>query len=80
MILGVLTGHSLVCPMGQFYGKRLALSAGNYSVIVPALNPNDNNSVVNVVFQVNTHTHMYIHVYTCTMCSFISTCIPPSLC
>jgi insulysin len=39
-------------PTGSFDTLRLSLSPGNYSVIVPSLNPNDVNSVVNVVFQI----------------------------
>ena len=68
MIQAVLTGHSLVSPKGQIYGKRLALLPGNYSVVMPTLNPNDNNSVLNVVFQVNTHNYnhtdkMVVYMY-----------------
>ena len=39
-------------PKGQFFYHRLTLSPGNYSVVMPALDPKDKNSVVTVVFQV----------------------------
>ena len=39
--------------MGHFWRRRVKLSSGtNYSVVIPALNPEDVNSVVNVLFQV----------------------------
>ena len=40
-------------PVGHFWRRRVKLSSGtNYSVVIPALNPEDVNSVVNVLFQV----------------------------
>jgi len=40
-------------PVGHFTRRRVNLSPGaNYSIIIPALNPEDVNSVVNVLFQV----------------------------
>ena len=40
-------------PVGHFSRRRVNLSPGaNYSVVIPALNPEDVNSVVNVLFQV----------------------------
>ena len=40
-------------PVGQFMRRRVKLSSGtNYSVVIPALNPEDVNSVINVLFQV----------------------------
>ena len=38
---------------GHYWRERVNLSApGNYSIVVPTLNPEDENSVVNVIFQV----------------------------
>ena len=38
---------------GHYWQHRINLSEpGNYSVVIPTLNPNDLNSVVNVFFQV----------------------------
>ena len=43
----------MIDPKGTLVPRRrILLSPGNFSVIVPALNPMDNNSVINVVFQV----------------------------
>jgi len=40
-------------PVGHFLRRRVNLSPGaNYSIIIPALNPEDVNSIVNVLFQV----------------------------
>jgi len=40
-------------PVGHFTRRRVNLSPGaNYSIVIPALNPEDVNSVVNVLFQV----------------------------
>ena len=39
-------------PIGMISGWRVQLGPGNYSVVVPTLNPQDENSVVNVMFQV----------------------------
>ena len=51
----------MIDPKGTLVPKRrISLSPGNYSVIVPTLNPMDTNSVVNVVFQVR-HNHHYIN-------------------
>ena len=48
-------------PVGHFMRRRVELSPGaNYSVVIPALNPEDVNSVVNVLFQVS--------VYICVSC------------
>jgi hypothetical protein len=48
--------HSLQIPhqfLGHYWRERVNLSApGNYSIVVPTLNPEDANSVVNVIFQV----------------------------
>jgi len=42
-------------PVGHFLRRRVNLTPGaNYSIVVPALNPEDVNSVVNVLFQVPT--------------------------
>ena len=42
-------------PIGHFSRRRVNLTPGaNYSVIISALNPEDVNSVVNVLFQVPT--------------------------
>jgi len=42
-------------PVGHFSRRRVNLTPGaNYSIIIPALNPEDVNSVVNVLFQVPT--------------------------
>ena len=42
-------------PVGHFMRRRVSLSPGaNYSIVIPALNPEDKNSVVNVLFQVPT--------------------------
>ena len=50
----------MIDPKGTLVPKRrISLSPGNYSIIVPALNPMDTNSVVNAVFQVR-HTIIII--------------------
>ena len=42
-------------PIGHFSRRRVNLTPGaNYSIVIPALNPEDVNSVVNVLFQVPT--------------------------
>jgi len=42
-------------PVGHFLRRRVNLTPGtNYSIVIPALNPEDVNSVVNVLFQVPT--------------------------
>ena len=42
-------------PVGHFMRRRVELSPGaNYSIVIPALNPEDVNSVVNILFQVPT--------------------------
>ena len=39
--------------LGHYWRQRVNLSApGSYSIVVPTLNPEDENSVVNVIFQV----------------------------
>ena len=39
--------------LGHYWQQRVSLTApGNYSVVLPTLNPEDENSVVNVIFQV----------------------------
>lgn len=58
----MLASHSSEDPNGLFTRKRLSLSPGNYSVIVPTLNPNDSNSVVNIVFQVRFQLLLFVLV------------------
>ena len=52
---GLVRDRTLSQPFGHYWKQRLALSQpGNYSVVVPTLNPEDQNSVINVIFQVYT--------------------------
>ena len=44
--------------LGHYWQQRIILTApGSYSVVVPSLNPEDKNSVVNVVFQVRLYMY-----------------------
>jgi len=50
-------------PVGHFSRRRINLSPGaNYSIVIPALNPEDMNSVVNVLFQVPTSAWVTVPV------------------
>ena len=57
---GSRLGEGLILPLqtpyqflGHYWQQRVHLSeAGNYSIVIPVLNPEDHNSVVNVIFQV----------------------------
>ena len=50
-------------PVGHFSRRRVNLSPGaNYSIVIPALKPEDVNSVVNVLFQVPTSVKLTVHV------------------
>ena len=47
---------SNVPPRGDYQRKRVTLSEpGTYGMTLPTLNPSDQNSAVNVVYQVNTY-------------------------
>lgn len=61
--LGLLKSQIFSQPFGHYWQQRVHLSEpGNYSVVIPTLNPEDHNSVVNVIFQVY-HVHMYRLLY-----------------
>ena len=40
-------------PEGSYQRIRLTVSPGNYSAVIPALDKEDNNSVVNIIYQVD---------------------------
>ena len=59
--VGLLGSETILPPFGHYWQQRIRLSEpGNYSVVMPTLNPEDQNSVVNVFFQVSkfTYTHL----------------------
>ena len=60
-------------PVGHFSRRRVYLTPGaNYSIVIPALKPDDVNSVVNVLFQVPTSARLTVPVlcmclYDCSL-------------
>ena len=51
--VGLLRNKPFFNPFGHYWQHRVKLTdPGNYSVVIPTLNPEDRNSVVNVIFQV----------------------------
>ena len=53
----VATSLRHTAAVGSYPRKRVQLDIGNYSVTLQALNPEDLNSVINVVFQVLIEEH-----------------------
>ena len=46
--------------LGHYWRRRVNLTKpGSYSIVVPTLNPEDKNSVVNIIFQVKLSTTVH---------------------
>lgn len=66
IISGVVASHEQEDVVGSYQRRRVQLAPGNYSATLQALNPQDMNSVISVVYQVRCWG--WVMMEACALC------------